>query len=224
MGMSPQWNTVLHSLDEYVEQIISKTHEIENELQLSTNDEGMIRLTVEQDIRKHGIMIGELMIFPHAFLRRFGHSNFVDINLLLSKFVNSGKEVFVRLDPFKRGDKSEYQEIMEMDIYYGPKFSEKVLTSEKNFLPSLHYTDLEDPANISKLLTYPVKYTIFRPSWLDKEKQIVQYYIEELLTPIEKYKYQAELFPLFSGSKYVAQKFIHFTFDRKNNYFEHIDG
>lgn len=219
-----QWNTVANSLDEYVEQIISKTHEIENKFNLSVNDDGMVRLTNDQVIRKHGIMVGESLIFPHAFLRRYGNSNFVDINLLLSKFVNSGKEVLVRLDPFKQGDRTEYQEIMELDIYYGPKFSEEVLTSEKNFIPSLHYTDLEDPANIFKLLTYPVKYTIFRPSWLDVKKQIVQYYVEELVVPMEKYKYQTERHPPFSGNKYVAQKFVHFTFDRRNNYFEHIDG
>ncbi|WP_430605771.1 hypothetical protein [Enterococcus sp. DIV1368d] len=224
MKRAPQWNMVMNSLDDYVEQIISKTHRIENEFSLSVNDDGMIRLTNDQDIRGHGIIVGESLIFPHAFLRRYGNSNFVDINLLLSKFVNSGKEVFVRLDPFKQGEKSEYQEIIERDIYYGPKFSEKILMCENNFKASLHYTEFDDPDNNVQLLTYPVKYTIFRPSWLDVEKQVVQYYVEELVVPMEKYKYQSERFPPFSGNKYVAQKFAHFTFDRENNYFEHIDG
>ncbi len=219
-----QWNMVVNSLDEYVEQIISKTHRIENEFNLTVNDDGMIRLTGDQEIRKHGIVLGESLIFPHAFLRRYGSSNFVDINVLLSRFVNSGKEVFVRLDPFKQGEKSEYQEILERDVYYGPKFSEDILTCENNFKPTLHYTEFENPANRVQLLTYPVKYTIFRPSWLDVKKQIVQYYIEELVVPMEKYKYQSERLPPFSGNKYVAQKFVHLTFDRRNNYFEHIDG
>lgn len=91
----------------------------------------------------------------------------------------------MRLDPFKQGEKSEYQEILERDVYYGPKFSEDILTCENNFKPTLHYTEFDDPANMCKLLTYPVKYTIFRPSWLDVEKQIVQYYIEELVVPME---------------------------------------
>lgn len=129
---------------------------------MGVNDDGMIRLTSEQDIKKHGVVVGDSLIFPHAFLRRYGNSNFVDINLLLSRFVNSGKQVFVRLDPFKRRNKSEYQEIMEMDVYYGPKFSEKILTHNKNFTPSLHYTDFENPNNVFQLITYPVKFTIFR--------------------------------------------------------------
>ncbi|EFS6814273.1 hypothetical protein JR617_000293 [Listeria monocytogenes] len=224
MIISPQWNTVVNSLDEYAEQIFSKTYEIENRFNLNVNDDGMIRISENQDIRKHALVIGESLIFPHAFLRRYGNSNFVDINCLFSKFVNSGKEVFVKLDPFKQEEKSEYQEIIERDNYYGPKFSEEVLTSKTNFVPSLHYTDLEAQDNILKLITYPVKYTIFRPSWLDVEKQIVQYYVEELIVPMENYKYQKESFPPYSGNKYVAQKFVHFTFDRKNNYFEHIDG
>lgn len=130
----PQWNMVVNSLDEYAEQILSKNHEIENRFNLNVNDDGMIRLSGNQDIRKHALVIGDSLIFPHAFLRRYGNSNFVDINCLFSKFVNSGKEVFVKLDPFKQEEKSEYQEILERDIYYGPKFSEDVLTSKKILL------------------------------------------------------------------------------------------
>lgn len=65
-----QWNMVVNSLDEYVEQIISKTHRIENEFNLNVNDDGMIRLTGDQEIRKHGIVLGESLIFPHAFLKK----------------------------------------------------------------------------------------------------------------------------------------------------------
>ncbi len=219
-----EWNRIENSIDEYVEKIVSKSHLIENEFDLEVNDDGMIKLSENHDLRKHGMVINEQLIFPHAFLRRYGNSNFVDINLLLSKFVKSGYEVFVRLDPFKKRDQSEYQEIMERDVFYGPKFSEKILTNETKFIDTLHYTDLENPENIFKVMTYPVKYTIFRPSWLDVEKQIVQYYVEELIVPKEGFKYKSEFSPPFSGNKYVAQKFIHFTFDRKNNYFEHIDG
>lgn len=67
MKRSPQWNMVVNSLDEYVEQIISKTHRIENEFNLNVNDDGMIRLTGDQDIRQHGIVLGDSMIFPHVF-------------------------------------------------------------------------------------------------------------------------------------------------------------
>lgn len=73
-------------------------------------------------------------------------------------------------------------------------------------------------------MTYPVMHTISRQSWLDIDEQIVQYYIEELIVLKEEYRYKSEFSPPFSGEKYKVQKFIHFTFDRKNNYFEHIDG
>lgn len=224
MKKAKEWNKVENSLNEYVEKILSKSYMIEKEFDLEVRDDGMIKLSENIDIRKHGIIIKESLIFPHVFLRRHGNSNFVGINLLLSKFVDSGKQVFVRLDPFKKRSKSEYQEIMERDLYYGPKFSNKILTDENKLITTVHYTDLENPSNLHNLLTHPVKYTVFRPSWLDVDKQIVQYYVEELVVPMEEYKYKAERFPPFSSDKYVVQKFVHFTFDRKNDYFEHIDG
>lgn len=72
------------------------------------------------------------------------------------------------------------------------------------------------------MLTYPVKYTIFRPSWLDKKLNIIQFYIEELLLPDSQYHgFGSEP---YTGEEFVAQKFVHFAFDRNENSFAHIDG
>lgn len=221
------WNETQKSFDDYVENLINPNFQIEHENSLTINKNGMIPLDNNIELRQHAIILGNKLIFPHSFLRRFGNSNFVNINTVLANLEKKGTNVFIRLDPFKVSDLANYQEIIERDIYYGPKFSNDILERELNFCPSVHWTNFEDnsdPNNLIQLMTYPVNYTIFRPSWLDKEQNIVQYYIEELMISLSNYKYKNDRFPPYSSKRYVAQKFVHFTFDRNNKYFEHIDG
>lgn len=67
MKKAKGWNKVENNIYEYVEKIISKSYLIENEFGLEVNDDGMITLSENIDIRKHGIMVKEQLIFPHVF-------------------------------------------------------------------------------------------------------------------------------------------------------------
>ncbi|WP_273716016.1 hypothetical protein [Leuconostoc mesenteroides] len=213
-----KWNEVSKPFDEYVYELIS--HKNKNSFHVNENDDGMIEISDSFELKKHAIVFNDELIFPHALLRRNGRDNFVNINSLLSRFVNNDYKVTIRLDPFKKSLKSEYQEIIEMSTWYGPDFSNSILTTAQKFTPSIKFTNVE--SDEITMLTYPVKYTIFRPSWLDKKLNIIQFYIEELLLPDSQYHgFGSEP---YTGEEFVAQKFVHFAFDRNENSFAHIDG
>lgn len=224
MENNETWNVVSKSFDDYIENIVDPNFQIETDFNLSVNDDGMIPVTNSLDLKKHAIVLGNSLVFPHSFLRRHGHDNFADINVFLKQLSEKGNDVLIRLDPFKIANKNNYQELLEKEHLYGPKFSNELLKRDKNPSSSVFWSNLEEKAEVEQylqLINYPVKYTIFRPSWLDEKNHIIQYYIEELMLP---YNYESKKFPPYSSSKYVAQKFVHFTFDRVNDYFEHIDG
>lgn len=107
-----KWNEVSKPFDEYVYELIS--HKNKNSFHLNENDDGMIEISDSFELKKHAIVFNDELIFPHALLRRNGRDNFVNINSLLSRFVNNDYKVTIRLDPFKKSLKSEYQEIIEM--------------------------------------------------------------------------------------------------------------
>ena len=205
-----------HTFDEYIE-------ELEQKSKLTAKTDGMIIIDDSYKLYKQTIIKNNKIIFPHPFLRKNGCGNFDTIIHDLNKLFTEGNKVKIRLDPFENRDISELssiEDILEHDFWYGPKFSNNIFDSNQEFSPTLHTTNDDD---IKQFMDYPVKYTIFRPSCLDKDKNIVQYYIEELLLPKDEEKNSLYNVP-YCSDKYVAQKFVHFTYDRNNKFFEHIDG
>ena len=210
---------VKYSLDEYLEELEQeKPERVDVKLQLDDKDRLHI-LDNSCRIERQAIVINNELFFPHYLLRRSDSKNFDDFLLNLGDFLNRGSQVKLRFDPFEKRDMSDLDDILEHDRWFGPEFSNGILKNKQDLSLTIHTTEDE-----KQFMDYPVKYTIFRPSWLDKDKNIIQYYIEELLLP----KDEEKDFPLcrvpYCSNKFVAQKFVHFTYDRNNNCFEHIDG
>jgi hypothetical protein len=222
------WNRVTNSFDDYFEEMLRKCSQNTIVQGIKTNTEGMINLSSKYlEIRKHGFIYNDEVIFPNPILRRHGTSNFVEINNIFKKQLDKGNLVEVRLDPFLSSSKENYLELMEHDFFYGPKFSNDLLEKSKNFKTTFHFTNYADVDNKSVLrqaITYPIKYTIFRPSWIDKSLNQIQYYIEELLLPDKTQFNGNKISTNYYGEKYCAQKFVHFVYDRNEKCFEHIDG
>ncbi|MFK4965505.1 hypothetical protein [Lactococcus garvieae] len=222
------WNRITNSWDDYFEEILKKSAHNKIIRGFQTNSDGMISLSNSNlEIRKQGFICNDKVLFPNPILRRHGTSNFVEINNIFKKQLDKGNDVEVRLDPFIVIKKSEYLEIIERDFFYGPNFSKDLLEKVKNFNTTMHYTnydDSEDGKVRIQSMTYPIKYTIFRPSWIDKDLNQIQYYIEELLLPDKTQLNGREVSTNYYGKKYCAQKFVHFVYDRNEKCFEHIDG
>lgn len=218
----------INSWDDYFEEIIKKISHNKIVQGIKTDDDGMISLSNSSlQIRKYGFVHDEKVIFPTPMLRRFGTGNFIEINNIFRKQLDKGNEVEVRLDPFISERKAENLETIEHDYFYGPNFSNNLLEKDGSLNTTIHYTNYADRDNrevIFQSNVYPIKYTIFRPSWIDRDLNQIQYYIEELMLPDKTQLNGKEIYTHYHGKKYCAQKFVHFVYDRNEKCFEHIDG
>jgi hypothetical protein len=112
------WNRVTNPWDDYFEEILKKNVHNKKIRGIQTNNDGMISLKNSSlEIRKHGFICKDKVLFPNPILRRHGTSNFVEINNIFKKQLDKGNDVEVRLDPFIVGKKSEYLEIIERDFF-----------------------------------------------------------------------------------------------------------
>ena len=208
--------------DEYVNQIVGRQNS--NNLPDSNFKDGLFELDKNKyQLYNQCIVFENEIFFPHAFLRRNGRGNFLGIIQELNYQIKRGNVVQIRLDPFEKRQIEKLDEInaiLEHDSWFGPKFSNDILDKNDNFSVTLHCTNKDDSA----VKRYPVKYTIFRPSWLDKNKNIIQYYIEELLLTKSDKKFHLDNPIPYCSENYVVQKFVHFTYDRNEKIFEHIDA
>lgn len=209
------------NFDEYIEQLETGNGDSRLNFDYPINKDGMYSLVNTFEIREQALVLKNDLIFPHPLLRKKGNGNFDDIlTTFKDHVINRRNSVNIRLDPFLIKSISEYNDVLEHDSWFGPQFSNDILDNEQKFSQTIH-TTIDDG---KQFMDYPVKYTIFRPLWLDKDNNIVQYYIEELLLPKDEEKNFSLCSVPYCSDRYVAQKFIHFTYDRNNKFFEHIDG
>jgi len=168
------------------------------------------------ELRNHGLILnGNVLIYPHQFLRRFYSANFVGIPHLLNKAKTMGAEVSIRIDPLRKTIPKYYREIVEADYWGGIQFSKKLLQDKYLTGSTLHGS-----RGLTSLV-YHADFTIFRTKMMDKNQR--EFMIEEYCPLEQPFWSSAEKSPGV-GEKYSIQKFAHFVYDQQKNCFTHLDG
>lgn len=200
------------SIDRHID--LLDNNSLSKELNILTDDNLLIDLSNKQlKLENHGIFVrGNTLVYPHQFLRRFYSANFVGMPRLLSKAFNMGLSVKLRIDPVRQTISDNYREIVEFDLWHGPKFSKQLLMNKHLSSRTQH---------ISRgyyCFSYDPKFTTFRTKMMDKDLR--EFSIEEycpLNLPFGGVSPGV-------GDKYCIQKFAHFTFDQNLGYITHLDG
>ncbi len=204
-------------IDDHVAQV--NNHELLESLNIQHNN-GLISLSLARiDLLPQGLILDDSkLLFLHPFLRRCFSGNFAGIHVPLQNALNKGHEVEVRIDPTRVSDKKWYQEIIELDHWYGPKFNQDLLNDRFLAERTLHHNPQDD-------LTYPIKYTIFRTKMMDKRAGLRSISIEEYcLSEVNYYgSTQRKLAPGI-GNEYAIQRYAHLVYDQNIGKFEHFDA
>ncbi|MGD8373542.1 MAG: hypothetical protein PVI21_01645 [Candidatus Woesebacteria bacterium] len=204
------------SIDRYIESL-SNTGLLDD-LELDYDENLLVKISGSPfELKKHGLILAkDKMIYPHQFMRRYFRANFVNLLVILSKCIEDGLDVKVRIDPLRHSTHPRYyQNIFEADHWYGKPFDKSTLESKnKKELVTVHRSD--DKFD----MTYPVSFTVFRTSMMDANLR--QFTIEEY-APASDPTFPAKKSPGF-GQKSCIQKFAHFVYDQKAANFCHIDG
>jgi hypothetical protein len=187
---------------------------LSKELNIPTDDNLLIDLSNKQlKLENHGIFVrGKTLVYPHQFLRRFYSANFVGMPPLLNKAFSKGLSVKLRIDPVRQTISDHYREIVEFDLWHGPKFSKQLLMNKHLSSRTQHIS------RVYYCFSYDPKFTTFRTKMMDKDLR--EFSIEEycpLNLPFGNVSPGV-------GDKYCIQKFAHFTFDQNLGCITHLDG
>src|SRR5207248_9389781 len=126
-------------IDEYVTRI--EDYSLPKSLGIPVDDDGLVTLDKNMELRRHALILPsrKTMIYPHQFLRRFYHANFVNMPNKLENHRKEGKTVKIRIDPIRITHPKYYSEIFEEDYWYGQQFAASLLQSkDKKLVRTLH--------------------------------------------------------------------------------------
>jgi hypothetical protein len=202
-------------IDEYITRI--KDYDLLKSLGIPVDDDGLVTLDEDMELRRHALILPsqKIMIYPHQFLRRFYHANFVNMPNMLENLKKEGKKVKLRIDPIRITHPKYYQEIIEEDYWYGLKFAASLFQSkDKKPVRTLHRT------NGNHNPFYPVDFTLFRSDMMsDSERQFMIEAYVPLTNPVQSTRRIHGI-----GKGYCIQKFAHFVYDQGQQTISHIDG
>lgn len=206
-------------IDEYVESM--NDVKLLNELGLSYDKEFLVKLQPNMELRRWALVLdGEKMVYPHQFLRRGYGANFVGTPALLSRYLNKGVSVKLRIDPFRLSIPRYYREYIEADYWHGKHFSTELLMSKEGPTWTKHATDDFLPTEEKPLNPmHPIRFTIFRSKMMDANLR--EFMIEEYVPLINPLHADVKL-PGFD-SRHTIQKFGHLVYDQEKQAFVHFD-
>ncbi len=206
----------MFDIDEYITHL--DDYSVLKSLDIFVDDEGLVTLDKDMELKDHALILPaqQTMLYPHQFLRRFYHANFVNMPAKLEQCRQEGMKVKIRIDPLRLTHSKYYLGIIEEDYWHGPKFAVSLLLSkDKQPIRTLHGTTDGEHHFI-----YPVNFTIFRSDMLsDTERQFM---VEEYV-PLTNTAQPARQIPGI-GKEYCIQKFAHFVYDQVHQTISHIDG
>lgn len=202
-------------IDEYITRL--EDYNLPKSLGIPVDDEGLVTLDKDMELRGHALILPsrETMIYPHQFLRRFYHANFVNMPNKLENLRKEGKKVKIRIDPMRVTHPKYYGGIIEEDYWYGQKFAASLLQSkDKKPVRTLHIT------NGDHNTFYPVDFTLFRSDMMsDTERQFMIEEYVPLTNPVQPTRRIHGI-----GKEYCIQKFAHFVYYQGQQTISHIDG
>jgi len=202
-------------IDEYISRI--EDYNLPKSLGIPVDDEGLVTLDGGMELRGHALILPsqKTMIYPHQFLRRFYHANFVNMLNMLENHRKEGKKVKIRIDPMRVTYPKHYRGIIEEDYWYGLKFAASLLQSkDRKPVRTLHRT------NGDHNTFYPVDFTLFRSDMMsDTERQFM---IEEYVPFTNPVQPTRRIHGI--GKEHCIQKFAHFVYDQGQQTISHIDG
>jgi hypothetical protein len=199
-------------IDEYILALPDK--KLYDALGIISDDDQLIDLTDPRlELRRQGVIFnGSTLFFPHQFFRRSYRYSILGVPASLKKAIGCGASVKIRIDPFRVTTADRYREIMELDYWYGARFSEKLLCNTRRSERTLHIsTGFYE-------LNYDARFTAIRTKMMDDG--IREFMIEEYCPQII---WGEEKSP-GTGEKFCIQKFAHFCYDQRLKTFTHLDG
>jgi hypothetical protein len=206
----------LPNIDEYITRI--EDYSLPKSLGIPVDNDGLVILDKDMELRSHALILPsqQTMIYPHQFLRRFYHANFVNMPILLEKHRKEGKTVKIRIDPLRVTHPNHYRGIIEEDYWHGPKFSASLLQSkDKKPIRTLHGTIVGGHNFI-----YPVDFTLFRSEMMSGTER--QFMVEEYVPLTNPVQPERRIHGI--GKEHCIQKFAHFVYDQEQQIISHIDG
>ncbi len=207
-------------IDEYVDTLHDTT--LMDKLSLAYDKEYLVKIEKDMEIRDRAVIVGDTMLYPHQFVRRFYSASFVNLPPLLRRCLDQGLSVKLRLDPLRSSKPDYYRDWIEADYWHGRHFSAELLgDKDKRSLWTLHGTTDFMPSDEKPLSPgYPVSFTGFRSKMMDADLR--EFMVEEFTPTVNP------LLPSWRiegvGKKYTLQKFAHLVYDQKCRVFNHLDG
>lgn len=202
------------NIDEHVEYLYDTT--LCDELKLNVNDDQLTKVSSDRlKLKRNGIIVDDnVLVYLHQFMRRYYSSNFVDLPVLLDKALQIGLDVYVRIDPLRKTHAENYREVLELDHWYGAKFSKDILNDKYKNERTLHNSHgIYD-------LSYDARFTVFRTKMMDKN--IREFMIEEYCPTILPSSSNSDSPGV--GDRYFIQKFAHLCYHQELQKFTHLDG
>ncbi len=161
-------------------------------------------------LENQGIVVDDLLLYYHPYLRRFFSARFVDTpNILAHIQKQEDIELKIALDPIRYTRTSHLDRTMEFDYWHGAYFDTTKLYDRNYKGATVHGRN--DPTGVLEF-TFPLIKTVFYVSnGQDGEKE---FQIEELVPTDSR---------VSADNKYVLQRYAHFIWNENDQTFRHFD-
>jgi len=195
-------------------------YEVQDKLGLQRDRYQMVTVDESFELKHHGIVFNEHLIFYHPFLRRNFRANFVEITkyiMDLSHLKNTTLQVAI--DPFRLNRKESYMEYMEADHWWGAKFNIDRL-NDPLYVGQTIYKRIP---NDKIFMEYPIDRIEVN---VTQDGHLKSFAVEELTPPksiLDKDQHSFARRRLEYSERYRLNKFAHFIWDSSTQNFSHLD-
>lgn len=196
-------------------------YKVHDQLGLERDKYQMVTIDESFELRQHGIVFNEHLIFYHPFLRRGFGSNFVEITKYIMDLAHLvDVDLQVAIDPFRINKKESYINYREADHWWGVKFNISKL-NDKTYVGQTVYARQPQKLN---LFDYPVDRIEVN---ITQKNHLKSFTIEEITLPqsiLDQSEYSSVRRRLDYSKRYRLNKFLHFEWNTSTQYFSHLDA